>query len=174
MWERKRRSLGVLNEHLLLKQKGYVEGQDTPNPDYMNVSPLEGFKMEMQGMAKLPSLWREEQGLQARKYGNQWAWPAAKETLDNYLTFRMQCRRHARRTNAHSKTLQHHRAAIALHVAFYHYCRVHETLKVTPAMSRELTDHIWSAAELIERAERAPDGPPPVRPKLEVTRGGRR
>ena len=39
------------------------------------------------------------------------------------LTFRMQCRRHARRTNAHSKTLQHHRAAIALHVAFYYYGR---------------------------------------------------
>lgn len=89
------------------------------------------------------------------------------------LTFRMQFRRHARRINAHSKTLQHHRTAVALHIAFYHFCQVHETLRVTPAMEMGLTEHIWSAEELVERAERAPEGPPPTRPKLELIRGGK-
>ena len=50
------------------------------------------------------------------------------------LTTRRGLRRHARRTNAHSKRLRHHRDAIALHFAFYHFCRVHMTLRVTPAM----------------------------------------
>ncbi len=55
------------------------------------------------------------------------------------LTVRMQLKRHARRANAHSKTLEHHRAAVALHFAFYHFCRVHETLQVTPAMELGVT-----------------------------------
>ncbi len=94
------------------------------------------------------------------------------------LTVRMRLRRHARRTNAHSKTLYHHRAAIALHFAFYHFCRVHETLRVTPAMEMGLTDHIWSVAELVERAEAARPSPPPAlprgRPKLRLIRGGKK
>ena len=95
------------------------------------------------------------------------------------LTTRMQLRRHARRTNAHSKLLANHRTAVALHFAFYHFCRVHETLRVTPAMELGLTDHIWSVAELIEEARgmQAPDPPPaqPVRrpPRLRVIQGGR-
>ena len=94
------------------------------------------------------------------------------------LTTRMQLRRHARRTNAHSKRLANHRTAVALHFAFYHWCRVHETLRITPAMELGLTDHIWSVAELIEEARgiQAPDPPAqPVRrpPRLRVIQGGR-
>ena len=55
-----------------------------------------------------------------------------------------------------------HRAAIALHIAFYNFCRVHETLRVTPAMELELTDHIWSIAELMEEAQATPLDPPPL------------
>lgn len=93
------------------------------------------------------------------------------------LTTRMQLRRHARRTNAHSKTLQHHQAAVALHFGFYHFCRVHETLRVTPAMELGLTDHIWSIGELIEQAQACPETPPPVvsheRPRLRLIQGGK-
>lgn len=97
------------------------------------------------------------------------------------LTTRMQLRRHTRRTNAHSKLLANHRTAVALHFAFYHFCRVHMTLRVTPAMELGVTNHIWSVGELIERATAssgpapAPTPPPPREPpRLRVIEGGKR
>jgi hypothetical protein len=65
------------------------------------------------------------------------------------LTMRMQIRRLTRLTNAFSKKWENLRAAIALHFAYYNFCRVHKSLRVTPAMEAGLTDHVWSIAELI-------------------------
>jgi IS1 family transposase len=59
------------------------------------------------------------------------------------LTMRMQLRRFTRLTNAFSKKLSHLKAAVALHFA-YNFCRVHSSLRVTPAMEAGLSDHIWS------------------------------
>ena len=67
------------------------------------------------------------------------------------LTTRMQLRRTARATNAHSKRLPNLEAAVALHFAWYNFCRVHETLRVTPAMQAGITDTVWSTAELVGR-----------------------
>jgi IS1 family transposase len=71
------------------------------------------------------------------------------------LTLRQQQKRFARKTLAHSKKLRNHEAAVALHVAFYNFVRVHSTLRVTPAMELGVTDHVWSLGELMERAEAA-------------------
>jgi len=68
------------------------------------------------------------------------------------LTMRMQIRRLTRLTNAFSKKLAHHKAAVALHFAYYNFCRVHSTLRVTPAMEAGLTDHVWTIAELLRAA----------------------
>jgi IS1 family transposase len=68
------------------------------------------------------------------------------------LTNRMHIRRFLRRGNAFSKKIDHHRAAVSLHVAWYNFCRVHESLRVTPAMEAGITDHVWSVQELVERA----------------------
>lgn len=68
------------------------------------------------------------------------------------LTMRMQMRRLTRLTNAFSKKLSHLKAAVALHFAYYNFCRVHSTLRVTPAMEAGLTNHIWSIAELLGAA----------------------
>jgi hypothetical protein len=68
------------------------------------------------------------------------------------LTTRMQIRRMTRLTNAFSKKAENHAAAIALHVAYYNLCRVHETLRTTPAMALGVTDHIWSIAELLMKS----------------------
>jgi transposase-like protein/IS1 family transposase len=65
------------------------------------------------------------------------------------LTMRMQIRRLTRLTNAFSKKWENLKAAIALHFAYYNFCRVHQTLRVTPAMEAGLTDHIWTMAELV-------------------------
>jgi hypothetical protein len=67
-------------------------------------------------------------------------------------TMRMAMRRFTRLTNAFSKKLSHLKAAIALHFAYYNFCRVHSSLRVTPAMEAGLTDHVWSIAELLGAA----------------------
>jgi IS1 family transposase len=68
------------------------------------------------------------------------------------LTLRMQQRRFTRLTNAFSKKFENHVAPVALYVAHYNFCRVHETLRVTPAMQLGVTDHIWTIGELVDAA----------------------
>jgi len=65
------------------------------------------------------------------------------------LTLRMMSRRFTRLTNAFSKKLSHLKAAITLHFAYYNFCRVHQSLKQTPAMAAGVSDHIWSIEELL-------------------------
>jgi IS1 family transposase len=65
------------------------------------------------------------------------------------LTMRMQMRRFTRLTNAHSKKVDNHRHMVALHYMYYNFCRVHQTLRCTPAMEAGLTDHVWNLEELI-------------------------
>lgn len=65
------------------------------------------------------------------------------------LTMRMSMRRFTRLTNAHSKKLANHEAAIALHYMHYNFCRIHSTLRVTPAMEAGLAAHVWSMDELV-------------------------
>jgi hypothetical protein len=65
------------------------------------------------------------------------------------LTMRMQIRRLTRLTNAFSKKWENLRAAIALHFAYYNFCRIHSSLRVTPAMESGLTDHVWTITELL-------------------------
>jgi IS1 family transposase len=80
------------------------------------------------------------------------------------LSSRMQMRRFTRLTNGFSKKLESHAAAVALWVAFYNLCRVHETLRCTPAMALGVTDHIWTIAELLQAALEPSDVPPLPRP----------
>lgn len=65
------------------------------------------------------------------------------------LTIRMSIRRFTRLTNAFSKKRDNLKAACALHFAYYNLCRVHQTLRCTPAMEAGLASHIWSIAELL-------------------------
>jgi transposase-like protein/IS1 family transposase len=65
------------------------------------------------------------------------------------LTIRMQMRRLTRLTNGFSKKWENLWAAYCLHFAYYNFCRVHKTLRVTPAMEAGITDHIWELAELL-------------------------
>jgi len=65
------------------------------------------------------------------------------------LTMRMQIRRLTRLTNAFSKKLDNLKAALSLHFCHYNFIRIHQTLKVTPAMEAGITDHVWEWDELI-------------------------
>jgi IS1 family transposase len=64
------------------------------------------------------------------------------------LTMRMHMRRFTRLTNGFSKKVENHAHSVALHYMFYNFCRIHQTIKVTPAMEAKLTDHVWSLEEL--------------------------
>jgi IS1 family transposase len=65
------------------------------------------------------------------------------------LTMRMQIRRLTRLTNAFSKKWENHWAALCLYFAYYNFCRIHKTIRVTPAMEAGITDHVWELAELL-------------------------
>lgn len=65
------------------------------------------------------------------------------------LTMRMQIRRFTRLTNAFSKKLKNHKMAVALHFVHYNFCRVHQSLRITPAMAAGISDHVWSLAEMV-------------------------
>lgn len=65
------------------------------------------------------------------------------------LTMRMQMRRFTRLTNAFSKKIDNLAAAVALHFMHYNFCRVHQTLRVTPAMEAGIADHVWSIEEIV-------------------------
>jgi len=68
------------------------------------------------------------------------------------LTIRMSIRRFTRLTNAFSKKLDNHKAALALHFMHYNFGRIHKTLRVTPAMEAGVADHVWSFAEIAQLA----------------------
>ena len=64
------------------------------------------------------------------------------------LTMRMSMRRFTRLTNGFSKKFENHAHQVALYFFHYNFCRVHKTLRVTPAMEAGLTDHVWTLEEL--------------------------
>lgn len=65
------------------------------------------------------------------------------------LTMRMGMRRFTRLTNGFSKKLENHEANIALHFMHYNFCRVHQTLRVTPAMEAKLSNRVWEIEDLV-------------------------
>jgi IS1 family transposase len=94
------------------------------------------------------------------------------------LTLRMGQKRFARLTNGFSKKLDCHLAAVSLYVAHYNLCRVHESLKCTPAMAIGITDRVWKISDLIEAAlATQPITPVPNAPirrrSFRVIQGGR-
>ncbi len=65
------------------------------------------------------------------------------------LTMRMSMRRFTRLTNAFSKKLENHVAAVALHFMHYNFCRIHQTLRITPAMAAGVAKSPWTVEDLV-------------------------
>jgi transposase-like protein/IS1 family transposase len=65
------------------------------------------------------------------------------------LTMRMMMRRLTRLTNGFSKKWENLRAALALHFAFYNFCRIHSSIRCTPAMEAGITKHVWELKDLL-------------------------
>ena len=92
------------------------------------------------------------------------------------LNIRMQNRRFTRLTNAFSKKLANHAYQVALYTVFYNFCRIHKTLKMTPAMAAGLTDELrdveWIAG-LVEARDPAPGPRGPYKPRTRRRRDAR-
>lgn len=65
------------------------------------------------------------------------------------LTMRMSMRRFTRLTNAFSKKVQNHLATVAVYFMYYNFARVHQALRVTPAMEAGVASHVWTVAEIV-------------------------
>jgi hypothetical protein len=68
------------------------------------------------------------------------------------LQIRMGKRRFTRLTNSHSKKIENHRHALALYFMYYNFARIHQTLRITPAMAAGVSDHVWSLEEIVNLA----------------------
>ena len=67
---------------------------------------------------------------------------------------RMSMRRFTRLTNGFSKKLENLKAAVSLHFAHYNFVRLHESLRITPAMAAGVSDRLWTLEELVEQTSR--------------------
>jgi IS1 family transposase len=65
------------------------------------------------------------------------------------MTIRMSNRRFTRLTNAFSKKAENHAHSLAIHFMHYNFCRIHQTLRITPAMAAGISDHVWELDEVI-------------------------
>ena len=84
------------------------------------------------------------------------------------LTMRMSIRRFTRLTNAFSKKLDNHIHALALYFAFYNFCRIHKTLRMSPAMAAGVTDRLWSLEDIVANIDElapAPKARGPYKPR---------
>jgi hypothetical protein len=68
------------------------------------------------------------------------------------LSVRMETRRLTRLTNGFSKKWEKHHAALALYFAYYNFCRMHKTIRCTPAMAAGVVDHVWTLKDLLTAA----------------------
>jgi IS1 family transposase len=69
------------------------------------------------------------------------------------LTMRMHMRRFTRLTNAFSKKIENHAHAVALHMMYYNFVRIHKTLRVTPAMAAGVADRLWEIGDIVALIE---------------------
>jgi IS1 family transposase len=74
------------------------------------------------------------------------------------LTMRMSMRRFTRLTNGHSKKAENHAHMVSLHFMYYNFCRIHSTLRVTPAMAAGVTKRLWSVEDIVDLLDDAEGG----------------
>lgn len=85
------------------------------------------------------------------------------------LSMRMHMRRFTRLTNAFSKKFENHCHMVALYTVWYNFCRIHKSLRVTPAMQAGLTDRVWDLTDIVEIMDAR--APKPGRPKTYKKKG---
>ena len=110
-----------------------VKVYDKPEEGRERYSPGRFMMVEKAAMSGMPDLERASTSHVERQNG----------------TLRQWCKRLTRLTYAISKKWENLKAALALHFAYYNLCRIHGSLRITPAMAAGITDHVWDIGELI-------------------------
>ncbi len=129
--------------------------------------------------AMLVKVYGETTAEEARKYSPAVCLGAEKHVIEGFpdkthistsyveranLTMRMSMRRFTRLTNAFSKKLENHIHMIALYSVWYNFCRIHRTLRVTPAMEAGLVDHVMTMEEVVAIADKWESAQPRQKP----------
>ncbi len=141
-----------------------VEGAFGGDVDYAQIIKIYGGETGSKGHEKKYSP-AECTGTQKRLVEGR---PKKEDISTSYverqnLTMRMSMRRFTRLTNAFSKKLENHAHSVALHFMHYNFCRIHQTLGVTPTMEAGVTNRLWDIDDIIRMVDEA--APKPKRPK---------
>ena len=163
---------------LRLRQKGRSQiSTDAHGPYVPAVDHAFGYRTDF---AQLVKIYRELKGRKAEaRYspgeccGTKKLWVSGDPDMDKVctshverqnLTMRMSMRRFTRLTNAFSKKFDNHVHALALYFAFYNFCRIHKSLRVTPAMAAGITDTVWSLEDIVAKIDTMAGPPKPRGP----------
>ena len=163
---------------LRLRLKGRPQiSTDAHNPYIPAVDHAFGYKADF---AQLVKIYRELKGRNAEaRYspgeccGTKKLWVSGDPDMSKVstshverqnLTMRMSMRRFTRLTNAFSKKFDNHVHALALYFAFYNFCRIHKSLRVTPAMAAGVTDTVWSLEDIVAKIDELAPAPKPRGP----------
>lgn len=130
--------------HMYLDAVPRAFGRDV---DYSQLIKIYGTSTESQGRYSPPHC----TGVRAKEV---LGYPEGKHVSTSYaerqnLTMRMNMRRFTRLTNAFSKKVENLGHAVALHFMYYNFCRIHQSLRVTPAMKAKVTDHLWEIEDIL-------------------------
>ena len=118
--------------------------------DYAQLVKLYGQPKESPNSRNWYEPVRVTAAIPMRVTGNPRPWAISTSYIERQnLTMRMQMRRFTRLTNGFSKKLANLKAAVALHFAHYNFCRIHQTLRVTPAMEAGVSERIWNTNDLL-------------------------
>src|SRR5208282_4164575 len=103
---------------------------------------------------KLGVDWHADHFRVVRMCDGQSPQPAQRFTPASFLPFvqkqlTLSMRRFTRLTNAFYKKVENHEHSVAIHYMHYNFCRIHQSLRVTPAMEAGITDHVWELEEII-------------------------
>jgi IS1 family transposase len=112
--------------------------ESTPNEDQRKYSPVECTGAEVKRISGNPD----------KKY------ISTSFVERQNLTMRMSMRRFTRLTNGFSKKVENLFYSVAIHFMYYNFCRIHKSLRVTPAMEVGISDHVWSLEEIIVLASK--------------------
>jgi len=115
--------------------------------DYSQLIKIYGTSTESQGRYSPPHC----TGVRAKEV---LGYPEGRHVSTSYverqnLTMRMNMRRFTRLTNAFSKKVENLGHAVALHFMYYNFCRIHQSLRCTPAMRAKVTDHLWEIEDIL-------------------------
>ena len=148
---------GRLSHRVQLTTDGFrayleaVEGAFGPDVDYAMLVKIYGASQEETRYSPAEYI-----GIQMKVVSGK---PDPQHVSTSYverqnLTMRMGMRRFTRLTNGFSKKVENHAYAVAIHYMHYNFCRVHKSLRVTPAMEARVEDHVWTIEEMLDKLGR--------------------